>query len=167
MPCKQTWWHVSGRPVTICMWVDLLDLLTTVSTMAKYRSHKDNGLLFVDLRKKKIKQFQKNWRHITLLNTVYKIAFSRIAARLMTALPKLIGDDQKWVFWKADFTPTSWRGWRVFAWRKRVCHVTGFLLLLGGYYSGTVMKKAGFPHDGKSTTWLIFCCSWWRQVLYW
>ena len=63
--------------------------------MAKYRSHKDNGLLFVDLRKKKIKQFLKNWRPITLLNTVYKIAFSRIAARLMTALPKLIGDDQK------------------------------------------------------------------------
>ena len=63
--------------------------------MAKYRSHKDNGLLFVDLRKKKIKQFLKNWRPITLLNTVYKIAFSRIAARLMTALLKLIGDDQK------------------------------------------------------------------------
>ena len=63
--------------------------------MAKSRSHKDNGLLFVDLRKKKIIQFLKNWRPIILLNTVYKIAFSRIAARLMTALPKLIGDDQK------------------------------------------------------------------------
>ena len=32
---------------------------------------------------------------ITLLNTVYKIASSYIAARLKTVLPKLIGDDQK------------------------------------------------------------------------
>ena len=37
----------------------------------------------------------KNWRPITLLNTVYKIASSCIAARLKTVLPKLIGDDQK------------------------------------------------------------------------
>ena len=36
-----------------------------------------------------------NWRPITLLNTVYKIASSSIAARLETVLPKLIGDDQK------------------------------------------------------------------------
>ena len=34
----------------------------------------------------------KNWRPITLLNTVYKIASSCIAARLKTVLPKLIGD---------------------------------------------------------------------------
>ena len=37
----------------------------------------------------------KNWRPITLLNTVYKIASSCIAARLNTVLPKLNGDDQK------------------------------------------------------------------------
>ena len=37
----------------------------------------------------------KNWRPITLLNTVYKIASSCIAARLKTVLSKLIGDDQK------------------------------------------------------------------------
>ena len=37
----------------------------------------------------------KYWRPITLLNTVYKIASSCIAARLKTVLPKLIGDDQK------------------------------------------------------------------------
>ena len=43
----------------------------------------------------KDKQFLKNWRPITLLNTVYKISSSCIAARLKTVLPKLIGDDQK------------------------------------------------------------------------
>ena len=37
----------------------------------------------------------KNWGPITLLNTVYKIASSCIAARLKTVLSKLIGDDQK------------------------------------------------------------------------
>ena len=37
----------------------------------------------------------KNGRPITLLNTVYKIASSCIAARLKTVLPKLIGDDQR------------------------------------------------------------------------
>ena len=42
----------------------------------------------------KDKQFLKNWRPITLLNTVYKISSSCIAARLKTVLPKLIGDDQ-------------------------------------------------------------------------
>ena len=36
-----------------------------------------------------------NWRPITLLNNVYKIASSCIAARLKTVLPKLTGDDQK------------------------------------------------------------------------
>ena len=38
--------------------------------------------------------FLNNWRPITLLNTVYKIASSCIAARHKTVLPKLIGDDQ-------------------------------------------------------------------------
>ena len=43
----------------------------------------------------KDQQFLKNWRPLTLLNTVYKIASSCIAARLKTVLPKLTGDDQK------------------------------------------------------------------------
>ena len=70
--------------------------------MAKSRSHKDNGLLFVDLRKKKIIQFLKNWRPIILLNTVYEITSSFIAARLKTVLPKVISDDQKG-FWKGRY----------------------------------------------------------------
>ena len=77
-------------------WVHLwFALLTMGSTVAKCRSRRDKGLLFVYPRKEKIKQFLKNWRPITLLNTVYKIASSCIAARLKTVLPKLIGDDQK------------------------------------------------------------------------
>ena len=55
----------------------------------------DKGLLFVYPRKEKIFKKFKNWRPIILLNTVYKIASSCIAARLKTVLPKLIGDDQK------------------------------------------------------------------------
>ena len=43
----------------------------------------------------KDKPLLKNWRPITLLNTVYKLAFSCIASRLKTGLPKLIGEDQK------------------------------------------------------------------------
>ena len=43
----------------------------------------------------KDKQFLTNLWPITLLNTVYKLASSCIAARLKTVLPKLIGEDQK------------------------------------------------------------------------
>ena len=42
----------------------------------------------------KDKQYLKNWRPITLLNTMYKIA-SKIAARLKMVLPKLINEEQK------------------------------------------------------------------------
>ena len=71
-------------------------LLTIGSTVAKCRSHKDKGLLFVCISKEeKDKHCLKNWRPITLLNTVYTIASSCIVARLKTVLPKLIGDDQK------------------------------------------------------------------------
>ena len=43
----------------------------------------------------KDKTLLRNWRPITLLNIVYKIASSRIAGRLMTVLPQLINVDQK------------------------------------------------------------------------
>ena len=54
------------------------------------------GVIVCIPKEGKEKQFLKNWRPITLLNTVYKIASSCIAARLKnkTVLPKLIGDDQ-------------------------------------------------------------------------
>ena len=42
----------------------------------------------------KPKQFLKNWRPITLLNTVYKIGSGCIAGRIKSVLPKLISGDQ-------------------------------------------------------------------------
>ena len=39
-------------------------------------------------------QYLKNWRPITLFNTMHKIA-SKIAARLKMVLPKLINEEQK------------------------------------------------------------------------
>ncbi|MCG7879937.1 MAG: reverse transcriptase family protein [Candidatus Thiodiazotropha endolucinida] len=42
----------------------------------------------------KDKQFLKNWRPISLLNTSYKLASSCIAERLKSVLPKLINEDQ-------------------------------------------------------------------------
>ena len=81
-------------------------LSTMDSIVAKCQSHKDKRLLFVYPRKENIfknnnsnikqqQQQQQNWRLITQLNTVYKIASSCIAARLKAVLSKLIGDDQK------------------------------------------------------------------------
>lgn len=45
-------------------------------------------------KENKSKQFLKNWRSITLLNTVYKIASGSIAARIKTVLNNLISDEQ-------------------------------------------------------------------------
>jgi len=60
------------------------------------------GVIVCIPKEGKDKQFwKKNWRLITLMNTMYKIASSSIAARLKTVLPKLIGDDQ--VFLKGRY----------------------------------------------------------------
>ena len=45
-------------------------------------------------KRNKPKQFIKNWRPITLLNVIYKIASGCIAERLKTVLTKLIPSDQ-------------------------------------------------------------------------
>ena len=39
-------------------------------------------------------QYLKNWRPITLFNTMHKIA-SKIAARLKMVLPKILSEEQK------------------------------------------------------------------------
>jgi len=60
------------------------------------------GVIVCIPKEGKDKQFwKKNWRLITLMNTMYKIASSSIAARLKTVLPKLTGDDQ--VFLKGRY----------------------------------------------------------------
>lgn len=42
----------------------------------------------------KPRQYLKNWRPITLLNVIYKIASGYIAERIKTTLYKLISEDQ-------------------------------------------------------------------------
>ncbi len=42
----------------------------------------------------KPRQYLKNWRPISLLNTTYKLASSCIAERIKTVLPKLVSNDQ-------------------------------------------------------------------------
>ena len=42
----------------------------------------------------KPRQFLKNWRPITLLNVIYKIASGCTAQRIKSVLPKLISSDQ-------------------------------------------------------------------------
>ena len=53
------------------------------------------GIITCIPKEGKPEQFLRNWRPITLLNTSYKIASSRIAARIKTVLPKIIHKDQK------------------------------------------------------------------------
>ena len=40
------------------------------------------------------KTLHENWRPITLLNTIYKIASGTLANRIKTVLPKIINTDQ-------------------------------------------------------------------------
>ena len=53
------------------------------------------GVITCIPKENKPKRFLKNWRPITLLNTVYKIASACIAERVKGLLPKIIGEEQK------------------------------------------------------------------------
>ena len=53
------------------------------------------GVITCILKEGKDKTLLRNWRPITLLNIVYKIASSCIVGRLKTVLPQLIDVDQK------------------------------------------------------------------------
>ena len=53
------------------------------------------GVITCITKEGKYKRFLKNWRPITLLNIVYKIAPSCVAERLKSVMPKLIYEDQK------------------------------------------------------------------------
>ena len=52
------------------------------------------GLIVCIPKENKCKKFLKNWRPITLLNTIYKIASGSIANRIKQVLNKLISTDQ-------------------------------------------------------------------------
>ena len=53
------------------------------------------GIIICIPKEGKPKQYIKNWRPISLLNTVYKIASACIANRIKGVLPKLINSDQR------------------------------------------------------------------------
>ena len=53
-----------------------------------------HGLIVCIPKENKSKNYLKNWRPITLLNTVYKIASGSIANRIKQVLDKLISTDQ-------------------------------------------------------------------------
>ena len=53
------------------------------------------GIIICLPKEEKPKQYLKNWRPISLLNTAYKIASASIANRIKGVLPKIIHEDQK------------------------------------------------------------------------
>ena len=59
-----------------------------------FQLHKKQGIITCLPKGDKPRYFLKNWRPISLLNTVYKIASGSIAARLKSVLDKLIHPDQ-------------------------------------------------------------------------
>ena len=52
-------------------------------------------------KKDKNRQFLKNWRPLTLLNTDYKIVAKALANRILVAIPEIINED-KMVILKKD-----------------------------------------------------------------
>jgi hypothetical protein len=57
-------------------------------------STQKEGIIICIPKGDKPREYLKNWRPISLLNVVYKIATSCIAERMKTILPKLISEDQ-------------------------------------------------------------------------
>ncbi len=80
-------------------WIDLNKYLIN-SLNFGYRSEslsitQKQGLITCIPKGTKPKQFLKNWRPITLLNTSYKLASATIANRIKATLPSIINEDQK------------------------------------------------------------------------
>ena len=53
------------------------------------------GIITCIPKPNKSRQLLKNWRPISLLNAIYKLASSVIANRIKTVLDKIINEDQK------------------------------------------------------------------------
>jgi hypothetical protein len=62
--------------------------------LVNYQLHKKQGIITCIPKGDKPRQFMKNWRQISLLNTVYKLASSCIAERIESVPPILISNDQ-------------------------------------------------------------------------
>ena len=62
--------------------------------MGKFSITQRQGIITCIPKGDKPRHFLKNWRPITLLNVIYKIASGCIANRLKSVLPKLISSDQ-------------------------------------------------------------------------
>ena len=77
--------------------------MSKVLLKAINESYDDEGFSFVQRegiitclpKGSKDKRYLRNWRPITLLNTVYKIASSCIAKRIKTVMDNLINQEQK------------------------------------------------------------------------
>ena len=54
------------------------------------------GVIVCLTKPNKPKQYLKNWRPISLLNTIYKLGSGCIANRIKLVLPELINGDQTW-----------------------------------------------------------------------
>ena len=65
-----------------------------VIVVENYQLRKDKALLHAYRKGINQNSFQKNWRQITLLNLVYKLASGCIAERIKLVLNKLISNDQ-------------------------------------------------------------------------
>ena len=87
------------------------------------------GLITCIPKKDKPRQLLKNWRPISLLNIMYKLASSCIAERIKTILPKLIHEDQKG-FMKGRFIGENTRLLYDIMFYTEKNHTTAMLLLI-------------------------------------
>ena len=73
----------------------LLKLLKTYRQKGKINESQLNGTITCIPKGGKLRNNLKNWRPITLLNSIYKFYSSLLAERIKKILPKLIHPDQK------------------------------------------------------------------------
>ena len=71
-----------------------LDQSTMGTIWVKCQYPKKRGIITCIPKGDKPRQYMKNWRPISLLNTTYKLASSCIAERIKLVLPQIINSDQ-------------------------------------------------------------------------
>ena len=79
-------------------WIDLSDFLIRSINYSYETGNlsitQKQGIITCIPKKDKPRQYIKNWRPITLLNSVYKLLSSVLADRFKKVLPKIISEDQ-------------------------------------------------------------------------